>query len=528
MSTITNVLISSRWAGVLLLLFLSGCVTLTDPIEEPAVLLASPTVTPTEFILAPTATPQPKRAAPFEAQPGEEAFAARATASPTAGPSGTPLPTATATPAPIVYTVVAGDTLNVIAIKHALTIEALKLANNLTDADTLSIGQQLIIPSAEQIVQAEAANGTPIPTPHTESGHLLHYVQVGDTLSGIAAAYDADRQDILLANGFRPDVQLVAGDAVIVPQGEFVAVPTATLPPPTTVPTIAIAMAPSSTVTTAPSATASATAASNVYTVKAGDYARVVASNHGITLEALKAANPSVNMETLGVGQALVIPAPGGAESATATVTVEGIALRPTSTPTPPAPIMTTRVVQADETLASIAQEYALSEEALKAQNPALAGEPSVGSVLQIPLGTPTPSPSPTPAPTITPTQAPKYLAPIPLLPADGSTWVHWPDKVPLQLVWTATGLLAENEFYVVRLRAVAEDGTVLWTHIHWTQNPSWRLEREVTDAVTDEDLLRWDVMVMRRTSEAGAAQQTGESLSDRSATFTVTFMRSE
>lgn len=63
------------------------------------------------------------------------------------------IPTATATlppsPTPVTYTVQQGDTLGAIAVKLDIPIENLMAANGLTNPDTLSAGQVLIVPSLD-------------------------------------------------------------------------------------------------------------------------------------------------------------------------------------------------------------------------------------------------------------------------------------------------------------------------------------------------------------------------------------------
>lgn len=45
------------------------------------------------------------------------------------------------------------------------------------------------------------------------------------------------------------------------------------------------------------------------YTVKAGDFLSVIAANHGVTVEAIVAANGLENPDQISVGQVLIIPA---------------------------------------------------------------------------------------------------------------------------------------------------------------------------------------------------------------------------
>lgn len=70
------------------------------------------------------------------------------------------MPTATATlqpsPTPVTYTVQQGDTLGAIAVELDIPIENLMAANGLTDPDTVSVGQVLIVPSLDSPAAATA------------------------------------------------------------------------------------------------------------------------------------------------------------------------------------------------------------------------------------------------------------------------------------------------------------------------------------------------------------------------------------
>lgn len=68
------------------------------------------------------------------------------------------VPTATATippsPTPVTYTVKAGDTLGAIALELGVPLQNLMAANGLSNPDTLSAGQVLIVPSLEEQAMA--------------------------------------------------------------------------------------------------------------------------------------------------------------------------------------------------------------------------------------------------------------------------------------------------------------------------------------------------------------------------------------
>lgn len=92
----------------------------------------SPTQRATPSALSPTATPAPTTAP---------------TIAPTATPAPTPVATAVPTPVPQqTYTVVAGDTLALIAQRFGTTVEALLAANDIDDPNTINVGQVLVIP----------------------------------------------------------------------------------------------------------------------------------------------------------------------------------------------------------------------------------------------------------------------------------------------------------------------------------------------------------------------------------------------
>jgi len=94
----------------------------------------SPTATPTK---SPTPTPTvTKTPAPTKSP----------TPTPSATKSPTPAPTPTATAKPSTYTVVSGDTLTKIANRFGVTQAALMAANKITNANSIQLGQKLVIP----------------------------------------------------------------------------------------------------------------------------------------------------------------------------------------------------------------------------------------------------------------------------------------------------------------------------------------------------------------------------------------------
>ncbi len=157
------------------------------------------------------------------------------TGTPTSPPTATP--SATVTPAPINYTVVQGDVAQSIAARYGITLDALLLANNLSESDAtlLQPGQSLVIPLP--------GGGNGLAT------GSIYTVRQGDTLIGIAAKTGVPVDEIQAANGLSnaQAASLQPGDELVIP---------APTPQPTTEPTAT----PLPTATPAPKATPAATA----------------------------------------------------------------------------------------------------------------------------------------------------------------------------------------------------------------------------------------------------------------------------
>jgi len=96
-----------------------------------------------------------------------------------------------------------------------------------------------------------------------------------------------------------------------------------------------------------------------------------------------------------------------------------------------------------------------------------------------------------------TPTSAFPYPAPALLAPADGQVF-RGVDEV-IVLNWASVGILAEDEWYVLRLRYEAEG--VAQPPSVWTKTTSWRVPADMyPPADVEPRLLHWEVTVMRQT----------------------------
>src|SRR3989344_9118248 len=101
------------------------------------------------------------------------------------------------------YTVQSGDNIGSIASNFGVSINTIVWANNLANPNVLSLGQVLKIPPVTGVI---------------------HTVKNGDTIASIAGKYKADSQKILSFNKLSDDKSLVAGNEIIVPDGQIAGV----------------------------------------------------------------------------------------------------------------------------------------------------------------------------------------------------------------------------------------------------------------------------------------------------------------
>lgn len=119
---------------------------------------------------------------------------------PTLAAPGTPGPTAdpNAPPIPRVHVVQEGENLTIIATNYGVTVEDILAINNLANGDVLALGQELIIPGG---------TGEAIATVYT--------VAPGDSLAGIAAAFNTTIDDVIATNRLiTSEPPLVVGQTV--------------------------------------------------------------------------------------------------------------------------------------------------------------------------------------------------------------------------------------------------------------------------------------------------------------------------
>ncbi|MEB1808827.1 MAG: LysM peptidoglycan-binding domain-containing protein [Bacillaceae bacterium] len=251
-----------------------------------------------------------------------------------------------------VYTVVAGDSLSVIAQRFGTTVNALRAANQLT-SDVLQVGQRLVIPSRNTKL-ASPSQATVTTASATVQQGSTYTVVAGDNLSVIAQRFGTTVNALRTANQLTSDV-LRIGQRLVIPGGNT----NLTSPSQSTV-----------TPVTAP------THQRSTYTVVAGDNLSVIAQRFGTTVNALRTAN-QLTSDVLRIGQTLTIPTNGTSTSAPA-----------------PAATATTHTVVSGDNLSSIANRYRTTVNALRSANNLRTDVLQIGQILTIPNGTSSATPS--------------------------------------------------------------------------------------------------------------------------------------
>ena len=250
--------------------------------------------------------------------------------------------TATATaeataPSVLQHEVQAGETLFAIAERYGVTVAVIMAENGLTDADAITIGQQLLLPAGA----AQQPTREPLP---------VHVVQPGETLSEIAQRYDLSLMRLMLFNGLNDADALLVGQELAIPAAEgapdasvdtadSVVITEATpLPSPTPTAAVPTPLAASDEITSSrpieqttarqgeaapiamqtallePEAVAAQIASQNrFYTVRKGDTFARIALRTGVDPEALRQLNrlDPERLNDLNIGQQLRLPATG-------------------------------------------------------------------------------------------------------------------------------------------------------------------------------------------------------------------------
>ncbi|MDR1363047.1 MAG: LysM peptidoglycan-binding domain-containing protein [Spirochaetaceae bacterium] len=132
----------------------------------------------------------------------------------------------------IIHVVKSGDTIYGLAREYGVKVEEILFLNSIDDARKIQSGQHIRIPSTSAMVP-------PINSDPKAPSVVLHWVQKGETLFGIARQYNVPIQEIRTINNFTDKYVLKAGDVIKLPvTGQKVAetAVTQTSPPPARTP----------------------------------------------------------------------------------------------------------------------------------------------------------------------------------------------------------------------------------------------------------------------------------------------------
>jgi len=194
-------------------------------------------------------------------------------------------PDTSVVPTPVSYEVEDGDTLLAIALKFGSSIEAIRLASNLRDADMLTIGQPLVVPPARSVLQP---------------------VDPFITVREVAQAVQAEPETIARYNGVKMENldEPVRRTTLLLPPG------------PLETPTRQIASARGnppaarSTGSTSPTQASGSTTSTpdpNVYTIEEGDSILAIADKLGVDADSLVAMNRLNDSNMIVVGRQLKV-----------------------------------------------------------------------------------------------------------------------------------------------------------------------------------------------------------------------------
>ncbi|MCD9028468.1 LysM peptidoglycan-binding domain-containing protein [Luteimonas sp. BDR2-5] len=182
------------------------------------------------------------------------------------------------------YTVRAGDVLSSIAARHGVSTQALMAANpQIRNADMIYAGDTLRLPGGG----SSGGGGGSAATGGS------YTVQPGDALSSIAARHGVSTQALMAANPQIRNADLIfAGDTLRLPGGS------------------------------GDGGGGGGAAAGGSYTVQSGDTLSAIAARHGVSTQALLAANPQIrNADLIFAGDRIQLPGGAGTGGGTGPVT---------------------------------------------------------------------------------------------------------------------------------------------------------------------------------------------------------------
>jgi LysM repeat protein len=140
-----------------------------------------------------------------------------------------------------------GDNLSTIARRHGVSPAELVDLNNLRDANSIRIGQKLLLPPHARAVSGTTPAPAPAVTaPARPAGNGTTYViQAGDNLSSIASRHGVTVAQVVAANQMTDPNRIRVGQSIVIPAAGIVPAPSpAPSPAPIAVPAVPAPMQP--------------------------------------------------------------------------------------------------------------------------------------------------------------------------------------------------------------------------------------------------------------------------------------------
>lgn len=218
-----------------------------------------------------------------------------------------------------VYIVKKGDTLTTIAQKLGISLEKLKKTNPSVKSSDLSIGQKILLPSANVVKTAYS------PAKSGLQQARIYIVESGDNAYNIAKKLGCSVDELKKLNPNINISDLNIGDRIIIPNNAKSNYYTKT---------------------------------TNIYIVKSGDTASTIASKYNIPLSDLKKLNPQFNLSNINIGDKIIVPS--------SAIGSQTVATRKQSNYLGD----TLYTVQPADTLTSISQKTGINVSQIKSLNP--------------------------------------------------------------------------------------------------------------------------------------------------------------
>jgi len=227
------------------------------------------------------------------------------------------------------------------------------------------------------------------------------------------------------------------------------------------------------------------------YKVAENDTCISIAYNFNVSVNSIVVLNGlSAACDTLSIGMVLKVPQPTPTPSPMPTNT-----LNPTELAAQECEKVDYEVKDGDA-LSSIAANYAVSMDSIRAYNQLPSDIVYSGQKLIIPLCEQM-------LETATPTPVPPYVSPNLLLPADGASYTNPSEAITLQ--WASVGELRENEAYAVTIEDVTEGNARKM--VEYVKDTNFIVPEAFRPISNTPHVFRWSVLPVRQT---GTDKDTG------------------